>query len=104
MEALPATTLGGRHLTTSKVTTLVQPTYALRSSFTTPILVGTGTPEQIQATVDRQEEAMHRAEDVLLALRVLKRGEIALQGHLVVKREKDGLMPMLSKPILGPLA
>jgi hypothetical protein len=105
MDALPATTLGGtRHLTRAQSRALVRRTFALRLSFTTPLIVGPGNPKQSQATVDTQEEAIRRAEDVLLALRVLKRGPVAIQSHLVVKREKDGLSPMMSKAILGPFA
>lgn len=105
MDAIPATTLGGtRHLMTAQARALVRRTFALRFTFTTPILVGDGTPEQIQTTVDTQEEAIRRAEDALLALRVLKGGSIAIQSHLVVKRDKDGLAPMMSRSILGPFA
>jgi len=88
MDAIPATTLGGtRHMTTAQARALVRRTFALRFTFATPIVVGQGTPEQIQATVDTQEEAIRRAEDVLLALRLLKRGGVAIQSHLVVKRD-----------------
>jgi hypothetical protein len=71
----------------------VPPTFAVRSSYTAPVVRGGGTPEQVNATVAAQQEAIRVAEEVLLTLRLLKPGRVGLRAIVTVKSQPDGVWP-----------
>jgi hypothetical protein len=69
---------------------MVEPTFAIRSSYSAPVVRGGGTPEQIEATVSAAQEAAGVAEDVLLALRLFKPGRVWLRGIVSVTPQPFG--------------
>jgi hypothetical protein len=71
----------------------VPPTFAVRSSYTAPMVRGGGTPEQVNEAVGAQQEALRVAEEVLLALRLLKPGRVGLRAIVTLKPQPDGLWP-----------
>ena len=71
----------------------VAPTFAVRSSYIAPVVRGGGTPDQVNATVAAQREAIRVAEQVLLALRLLKPGRVGLRAIVMVKAEPEALWP-----------
>jgi hypothetical protein len=75
------------------------PTFAVRSSYTAPVVRGGGTPEQVNATVAAQQEAIRVAEEVLLTLRLLKPGRVGLRAILTVKSQPDGVWPSGRHPL-----
>jgi hypothetical protein len=84
----PAVGLGGIRPTVD-----VAPTFAVRSSYTAPVVRGGGTPEQVNETVAAQQEAIRVAEEVLLTLRLLKPGRVGLRAIVMVKAQPDGVWP-----------
>jgi hypothetical protein len=71
-------------------TVLIAPTFAVRTSYSAPVVVGGGTHEEVQATITAQEAAALVAQDVLLALRLFKPGRAALRG-VVQAIQRPGL-------------
>jgi hypothetical protein len=79
-------------------TAIVPPAFAVRSSYTAPVVRGGGTPEQVNATVAAQQEAIRVAEEVLLTLRLLKAGRVGLRAFVTVNSQPDGLWPSSRDP------
>jgi Apea-like HEPN len=75
------------------LTVEVPPTFAVRASYTAPVVRGGGTPEQVNETVAAQQDALRVAEEVLLTLRLLKPGRVGLRAIVTVKSQPDGLWP-----------
>jgi hypothetical protein len=71
----------------------VPPTFAVRSLYTAPVVRGGGTREQVNETVAAQQEDIRVAEEVLLALRLLKPGRVGLRAIVMVKSQPDSLSP-----------
>jgi hypothetical protein len=59
---------------------MVPPTFAVRIRYEIPITVGGGTAEEIEATLTAEGDATERVEDVLLALRLFKRGRVGIRS------------------------
>ena len=76
----------------------VAPTFAVRTSYTAPVVRGGGTPDQVNATVAAQQEAIRVVEEVLLSLRLLKPGRVRLRAIVTIKSQPDGLWPSSRHP------
>ncbi len=74
-------------------TVVVAPVFAVRSSYTSPVVRGGGTSEQVNETVAAQQQAIRVVEEALLTLRLLKPGRVGLRAIVMVKSEPGSLWP-----------
>jgi hypothetical protein len=70
---------------------MVARTFAVKSTFSMPIVVDGGTEEQIDAKVKADDEALKNAENVLLALRLFGRTYVALHSSVSLRNDERGM-------------
>jgi hypothetical protein len=76
-------------------TVMVERQFAIRLSYSVPVVRGGGTPEQVEATLQAQRDVYGIVQQVLLALRLLKPGRVGLRGVVSLLQDVNGeLWPM----------
>lgn len=81
----------------ARPTVMVERAFAIRLSYSVPIVRGAATPEQLEATVQMQRDADGVLEEVLLALRLLKPGRVGLRGVVSLIQGQGGVVqPMMA--------
>jgi hypothetical protein len=71
-------------------TVMVERAFAIRLSYSVPVVRGVATPEQLEATLQMQRDADGVLEEVLLALRLLKPGRVGLRGVVSLIEGQNG--------------
>jgi hypothetical protein len=71
-------------------TVMVERTFAIRSSYSVPVVRGGGTPEQVEATLQMQRDVNGVLEQVLSALRLLKPGSVGVRGVVSLVQGRSG--------------
>ena len=65
---------------------MVERQFAIRLSYSVPVVRGGGTTEEVEATLQAQRDVYGIVEQVLLALRLLKPGRVGLRGVVSLLR------------------
>jgi hypothetical protein len=74
---------------------MVDRQFAIRLSYSVPVVRGGGTSEQVETTLQKQRDVHGFVEQVLLALRLMKPGRVGLRGVVSLLQDQSGeLWPM----------